>query len=117
MTSEPLRIAQGTSRAIEIADIVDAAGQPLTVTDWYVHAQARYDPTSPVLAEWSTSPTAGQGRATAIGRTVRLEIPHAMSSAWTWTTAELHVEISDPITERRERLLDAVVILDPEVNR
>jgi hypothetical protein len=114
---QALVIEQGTSRAIVISGIVDAVNNPLDVTAWTIHAQARLDPYFPVLAEWvSGTPTGAQGQATATGDSIRLEIPYAMSSAWTFQTARLQVEMTEPgPSGRRERIGDQVIRLDPEI--
>lgn len=118
MTMPGLRITQGATRSIVVDDIVDDNGDPLVVTGWTVLAQARPNPGSTTLyAEWASAPTGVQGPASAAGRTVRVDIPHAMSSAWAWSTAVLHVEITDPDTGRRERILDTWLVVDPEATR
>jgi hypothetical protein len=115
-----LVIPQGATRTIVIAGIVDNAGAPLDVTGWAVHAQARprNSPTAPLLAEWSSTPTDGQGVASAAGDEVRLHIPHTMSVAWTWVRARLQCEITEPGPDgRRERIADLELILDHELVR
>ena len=87
---------------------------------WAVHAQARprNSPTAPLLAEWSSTPTDGQGVASAAGDEVRLHIPHTMSVAWTWVRARLQCEITEPGPDgRRERIADLELILDHELVR
>lgn len=115
--TDPIRIAQGTTRTIIISGIVDSNGDPLTITGWSVRAQIRRLPDSPLLAEWVTgTPTGTQGQATASGTEVRLQVPYAMSEAWTWRVATLHVEITEPgVNGRRERITDVPIVVDPEL--
>lgn len=118
---ELLSITQGADRTIVIAGIADAAGAPLDVTGWSVHAQVRHStaPAAPLLAEWvSSTPTDTQGQATASATEVRLDVPAAMSSAWAWRTGVLHVELTEPGDGgRRERIAARDVVVDPEVVR
>lgn len=112
-----LTIPQGTTRTIKISSITDADGNPLDVSSWAVHAVARDGGVAgPVVAEWATNPTGSQGTATASGTTVTLAIPAAMSSAWYWDTALLHVEVTEPgVNGRVERIASATLVLDHEV--
>ena len=110
-----LELTQGTTRAIVVSGIVDANGAALAVTGWAVRAQARRTPTGAVLlAEWvSGTPAGTQGQAVADGSTVTLTIPPAMSDTWTWRTAVLHIEITEPGTDgREERIGDVRLVLD-----
>lgn len=111
-----LTIPQGTTRAITVKNITDADGQPLDVSSWAVHAVARYGGIpGPVVAEWSTTPTGDQAQATASGSTVTLPISPALSSAWTWDMAILHVEITEPGANGRvERIAAVELLLDRE---
>ncbi len=110
-----LELTQGTTRAIVVSGIVDATGLALIVTGWTVRAQARRTPSDAVLlAEWvSGTPTGTQGQAVADGSTVTLTVTPAMSDTWTWTTAVLHIEITEPAPPfREERIGDVKLILD-----
>ncbi len=99
----PIRIDQGTTRVIVVAGIVAADGTALTVTGWSVRAVARKGTDGPVLAEWvSGAPTGTQGQAVATGTEVRLTVTPAMSRAWTWAAAELHVHITESALPYRE---------------
>jgi hypothetical protein len=114
-----LTLPQGATRTIVISGITDANSAPLDVTGWAVHAQIRRATGAPVLAEWvSGTPTGTQGQATAAGDVIRLEVPHSMSEAWTWTVGKLQVEITEPGPGgRRERIADEQIVLDPEIVR
>jgi hypothetical protein len=119
-TVQAITLAQGATRTIVISGIVDANGVALDVSTWSVRAQARPAPRSTVLlAEWvSGTPAAGQGQATAAGSEVRLAVPYAMSEPWTFTTAVLQVELTEPGgSGRRERIADIQLVLDPEIVR
>jgi len=110
-----LELAQGTTRSIIVSGIVDANGAALTVTGWAVRAQARRTASdAAVLAEWvSGTPTGTQGQAVAAESTVTLTITPAMSDAWTWTAAVLHIEITEPGADgREERIGDVRLVLD-----
>ena len=110
-----LELTQGTTRSIVVSGIVDADGAALAVTGWAVRAQARRTPTGAVLlAEWvSGTPTGTQGQAAAAGSTVTLTVTPAMSDTWMWTTAVLHIEITEPAPPfREERIGDVKLILD-----
>lgn len=112
----PLVIAQGTTRTIQAAAIVDAAGAALDVTGWSVRAVIRQDTVrGAVVAEWvSGTPSGSQGQATASGSTVSLAITPSMSSAWTWSRGVLQAEITEPGGARVERIIDRPVILSAE---
>lgn len=116
-----LSITQGADRAIVISGIVDADGATLDVTGWTVRAQARANtgPHAPLLAEWVTgTPTGIQGQATASGDEVRLTVSHAMSSVWTWRTAVIQAEITEPDgLQRVERICDEELVIDPQIVR
>jgi len=110
-----LELTQGTTRSIVVSGIVDANGTALNVTGWAVRAQARRTAAGAVLlAEWvSGTPTGIQGQATADGSTVTLTVTPAMSDTWTWRTAVLHIEITEPTPPfREERIGDVKLILD-----
>lgn len=115
----PIRVTQGATRTVVVSGIVDSAGAPLTVTGWTVHAQVREAQEGPLLAEWvSGTPTGSQGQATASGTSVTLSVPYAMSSAWTFRTGRLHVELTEPgVNGRRERIADERIVVDPEIVR
>lgn len=115
-----IRIKQGTTRTIVISGIVDSNGVALDVTGWAVHAQVRHTPSGPLLAEWvSGTPTGSQGQATAAGTEIRLAVPPAMSSAWTWRDAKIECEVTEPgVNGRRECLLpNEQIIVEPEYVR
>jgi hypothetical protein len=95
--SNVLTFDQGTDEIVQVANLVDAAEQPLVVDGWTVHATARADYTGgAILAEWRTNPTGSDGTATASGRTVTLKITPAMSAAWTATRIVCQIKITEP---------------------
>lgn len=109
-------ITQGADRTIRVSDITDAAGAPLDVTGWAVHATLRNSTVSgPVIAEWHTTPTGDQLDATATGTEVTLAIPADVSAAWVWARGVIHAEIKEPgVDGRTERILDEIAYLDRE---
>jgi hypothetical protein len=110
-------LLQGTSRTVRAFNIVDGAGQPLTVTSWHVHgvARANHDE-GVVLAEWSDTPTGMQGSATAVGREVKLFITPAMSLAWDCDRVVIQAKITNPLDATEvERIIDVTFDLDREV--
>lgn len=107
------RITQGADCTIHVRDILDGAKAPLSVTGWVVRAQARCHAGAAVLAEWRTNPTGSQGTATADSNGIHLNVPAAMSDPWTWTTAQLHVEATEPAPGTRQaRPGEADLVLD-----
>lgn len=117
--SQSLSLTQGATRTIVVPDIVDALGAPLDVSGWAVVAQIRERQNTPILAEWvSGTPTGTQGQATTVGSEVRLAVPYAMSTAWTFASARLQVEITEPgPSGRRERVGDVRIRVDLEIVR
>lgn len=99
-----ITIDQGTTRVIVVSGIVDDGGAAVDVTGWAVRAVARRQTQdTTVLAEWvSGTPTGTQGQAVTTGGTVRLTVTPAMSRAWSWVTAELHVHVTEPVAPYRE---------------
>lgn len=106
-------ITQGADCTVLVTGIADRLGAAVDPTGWTVVAHLRRHPDAPLLAEWRTSPTGGQGTATADTDGVYLEVPAAMSEAWDWDTATLHVEIHEPAPGiRQARVGEATLILD-----
>lgn len=111
-------ITQGTSRIARAYDIADANGAPLPVDGWTVQAVARRDHIEgDVLTEWSTTPGAGQGLATAEGREVALFITPAQSSSWDCDRVIIHAEMTSPDGTQTERIIDGTYDVDPEAVR
>lgn len=111
------RIAQGTSRVVTASNIVDGNQAPLAVDGWHVHGVARANHHEGVLlAEWSDTPTGTQGRATAVGRTVKLFITPAMSLAWVCDRVAIQVKIINPgdPDDQTERIIDEIYDFDRE---
>lgn len=109
-------ITQGADCTILVTGVLDRLGVPLDPTGWVVVAQLRRHRDAPLLAEWRTSPTGGQGRATTDALGVYLDVPAAMSELWTWDTATLHVEIAEPAPGTRQaRVGEATLHLDPAI--
>ncbi len=111
-------ITQGSDCTIHVRGIKDAAGAALNPTGWTVRAQARSGPDSSLLAEWRSG--AGLwGVATTDADGVHLAVPAAMSDPWTWGTAKLHVEITEPVLNGRQArpgegdlILDRAIVHD-----
>jgi hypothetical protein len=111
------RIQQGTSRVVSARDIVDDNDAPLVVEGWHVHGVARANHSEgALLAEWSDTPTGGQGRATAAGRTVSLFITPEMSSAWVCDRVAIQAKIINPgdPDDQTERIIDETYDFDLE---
>lgn len=111
------RITQGTSRVVTARNIVDGNGSPLLVDGWHVHGVARANHAEgALLAEWSDTPTGAQGRATAVGRTVKLFITPTMSEAWDCDRVAIQAKIINPgdPDDQTERIIDDIYDLDRE---
>jgi ABC-type phosphate transport system substrate-binding protein len=100
-----LQFNKGTTSTIWVRGITDSTGAALDITGWAVLATALGPGTpSPVIAEWSTSPTGTQGQATAAGSTIALAIPSAMSTAWLLNYAVVQISVTEPgVGGRQER--------------
>lgn len=116
-----LTIRQGEDCTIVVGDIADDDDQPVDVTGWSIHAMARPSALSSQLwQEWATSPTGTQATAQVVDGEIELDVPRALSTAWTWTgvTGVLHVEATEPSGgQRRARVGECRVYLDPEAVR
>jgi hypothetical protein len=117
MTITPnLLIEQGTTRIIAVKQLRDARHQIVDPSGWGIHAVARADNVrGPVVGVWRDTPGTGEGLAEVVAadilidptadpteKWVYLYITPAMSDAWQFVTAELHIEIQEPITGRQE---------------
>jgi len=116
-------IKQGVDCWIEANSITSVrTGQPLDVTGYSVHAVARalYErrtlgqnnyQRSPVVAEWSTTPTGTQGTATAGGTVtdqVQLHVTPTQTLNWLCPLVIIQAEMTDPVTGYVERIIDEV---------
>ena len=128
----PNIINQGTDCWIEATNIINGrTGLPMDVTGYAVHAVARaryerrvlgrrvyqYRMNSPVVAEWSTSPTGTQGTAIAGGDVpdrVQLHITPAQTSGWRCPLVVIQAEMTDPVTGYVERIINEILELDFE---
>lgn len=72
--------------------VLDASGQPVTVTGWTARAQIRRSRTDPLLHEWSTA----RGNAACAGTEVVLQVIGSITAAWQWTDAQVQVQVTDP---------------------
>lgn len=129
----PNIIRQGVDCWIEANNITNVrTGDPMDVTGFAVYGVARaiYDrwflgkpnylrggwrfrPSmwSPVVSEWSTSPTGTQGSATAGGaitNQVVLHVTPAQTRLWKCPLVLIQAELTDPITSYVERIIDEV---------
>lgn len=134
----PNIIRQGVDCWIEANSIINVrTGQPMDVTGASVHAVARaiYERwtlgkpnhlrgyrwaipmNSPIVAEWSTSPTGTQGTATAGGAItdqVQLHVTPEQTKGWRCPLVIIQAELTDPITSYVERIIDEVYEVDFE---
>jgi hypothetical protein len=96
MAEGDIVIKQGTDPIIEIPNVRDANGALITNwTGFSVKGQIRERPESPtVLHEWTSQ--GASPNVTFSGSDVVLDLPKAVSSAFTWTHARYDVELTDP---------------------
>jgi hypothetical protein len=107
-----LRIKQGETWR-RTFPVYNAAGGPLDLTGCTVRGQVRATKTSgSVLHTWVTGL---ENIALAPGQ-VTLYVPAAVSSAWTWTAGRWDLELTDTAGDVT-RLVEGVVLVDPEVTR
>lgn len=111
-----LVIKQGTDPVIRIPNVRDANGVPITVwTGFTVKGQIRERPaSSTVLHEWTSQ--GASPNASFSGSDIVLSLPHAASTAFTWTRASYDVELTDP-SGMVARIAEGEVIIDREVTR
>lgn len=128
--AEPLVIEQGTTRIIVVSKLRDARKQFLNPTGWTTHAVARTGVWGPVVAVWRSIPGAGEGQAEVVAadvlidptadvteKWIYLHVTPAMSDAWTWGAAVLHIEIKEPGVDGREERFSVDLKLDPTTVR
>lgn len=110
-----LTFPQATTRIIWVRNMVDGNGAPLDVTGWAVLATAiGPGALSPVVAQWSTTPTGSQGLATAAGTTISLAVPASMSAAWLIYYAMLNISVTEPGPGgRTERFTPVGLVVTP----
>lgn len=130
MTLNPGVIRAGEDAWIEARNITDVkTGNLIDVTGYAVHGVARalferyvlgrpnylrtyrWRMFSPVVAEWSTSPTGTQGTATAGGsdpNAVVLHITPTQTLTWRCPLVIVQAELTDPITGYISRIVDEV---------
>jgi hypothetical protein len=123
-------IRAGEDCWIEARDITDVrTGNLIDVTDYPVHATARaayqryvlgrpqyaqamrYRMLTPVIAEWSTTPTGTQGTITAGGSDpylVSIHITPTQSLGWRAPLVIIQAELTDPITGYKSRIVDEI---------
>jgi hypothetical protein len=123
-------IRQGEDCWIEASNILSPrTGELIDVTGWRVHAVARawwsrvqlgqriwqYRITSPVMSEWATNPTGGQGTIVAgIGtdntdpHRIRLHITAAQTYHWRSPLVLIQAKMFNPITDEPARIIDEV---------
>lgn len=122
-------IKQGVDCWLEALNIIDVrTGDPMDVTGYPVHAVARacyyrtvrgrpqystwqYRMLSPVVAEWSTTPTGTQGTIIAGGAVtdrVQIHITPAQTSGWRCPMVVIQAEMTDPVTGFVERVIDEI---------
>jgi hypothetical protein len=116
MTDTTLVIPQGTDPEIRIPNVRDANG--VLITNWAgfsvkAHIRDRVESTT-VLYEWTSQ--GATPNVTFDGSDVVLSLPHATSTAWTWTHARFDVELTDP-SGRVARIAEGRIVVDREVTR
>ena len=104
-----MRPEQGSDYHLSIP-VVNASGNPFTVTGWSARGQIRHPIDSDdVLYELDDDLTVE-------ATTVELYIPAEASSEWSWRQAVYDIELVDP-DGRPTRLLEGFVFVSPEVTR
>jgi hypothetical protein len=92
-----LTFPQGTTSPISVNSIVDGNGAPLNITGWAIDAKAVGPGTpSPLVAEWSTSPVAGQYQATVIAPGTAISFDVASTMPWSSSYAILNITVTEP---------------------
>jgi hypothetical protein len=115
---EPLRIKQGTTRAVLVTGLRDSHGALLDPSGWAIHGVARPGIWADVVAVWRDTPDTDLGELLAevvdadptIDPTVQdgekwieLHIDPDVSLAWvTWRDADLDVTVTESGTGRTE---------------
>lgn len=111
-----LVIVQGTDPDIRIKNVADSTGT--LITNWVgftARGQIRERADSAtVLHEWIS--TGGSPNITFVGSDVKLLLPKAVSSAWTWDHARYDVELTSP-TGDTARIAEGHVIVKRETTR
>jgi hypothetical protein len=126
--ADPLEIKQGTTRIVTIKGLRDADGDLLDPTSWSIHAVARPGLWAAEAVVWRDNPAEGELQARVVDadptldpsvqageKWIDLDIAPDDSAGWTWSVAILDVEITEPVTNRREtfstqlKLIPAVV--------
>lgn len=122
----PNIIRQGCDIWLTAGNITDVTtGLPMDVTGYTVYAAARaryrrqvlgrnfyqYRMVSPVVAEWSTSPTGTQGQATAGGaitNQVQLHVTPTQTEGWRCPLVIIQADLVNPVTGYVARIVDNV---------
>lgn len=122
----PNIIRQGCDVWISASNITDVTtGLPMDVSNCTVYAAARaryrrqvlgrnlyqYRMISPVVAEWSTTPTGTQGQATAGGvitNQVQLHVTPTQTEGWRCPLVIIQADLIDPVTGFTARVIDQV---------
>lgn len=103
----PLVINQGADYALSIP-VLNVGAQPVSVDGWTAAGQIRATPYSDdVLYELDVTPG---------GSAVVLDIPGAVSAAWTWQFGHYDVELTSPGGDI-SRIIEGPVIVRPNVTR
>ncbi len=112
---EPLCIKQGTTRIITLTRLRDAYNNILDPTGWGIHGVARAGMWGPVVAIWRDNPGPTEHLAEVVPadtvldptadpteKWIYLHIDPTDSDAWSWSEADLDVELTEPGTGREE---------------
>ena len=104
-----LRLDQGADYHLSIP-VVNAAGNPYTVTGWTARGQLR----RPVASDDVLFTL--DDHLTVEDTTVELDIPAESSAEWSWRQARYDIELVDP-DGRPTRLIEGFAFVSPEVTR
>lgn len=76
--------------------IVDAAGNPKTLTSGMVGSGYIGPTGGPAIFTWSTAPAAGQGLITLVGTTFTPTVTAAQTRLWGWSNMPYQLYLFDP---------------------
>jgi hypothetical protein len=116
-----LLLKQGADITV-LLTVVDGAGAAIMdPSGWVAAAQIRAYPGGPVLFEWSTTPTGGQGQATLAYNpttgvsTLSLTVTKAQSSLFTWSAGLWDCYLTDPSSGLTGCVCEGTVAVNPAI--
>jgi hypothetical protein len=107
-------IIKGETYDIHIP-VLDDDDTLVDLTGYTAKAQVRRTEHEPVLHEWTS--TGGTPNASTDATGVTLNVLAAQTSAWTWSDAQVSVEIYAPITGRPSVIAQGPIHALPEITR